>query len=486
MKRTIEDIHKGYSKKDFSPSELIQEYLSKIKNLDTKINSYTEVFDDKVVKHAKELDKILHKNENNFLFGVPISLKDIFLVKDEKCTCSSKMLKNYVSNYDSCVYEKLSKRNILLLGKNNMDEFAMGSSTETSFFGPTMNPWDISRVPGGSSGGSAASVSAGFSCASLGTDTGGSIRQPASFCGIVGLKPTYGRVSRFGMIAFSSSLDQAGPLANSVNDAAIILDSVTGFDSRDSTSLNLKPTNSYNSLINDTYSFSDFTFGVPSKLLEIGLDDEIRYKFDELIKNLKKLGAKVIDIDLPYAKYAVATYYIIAPSEASSNLSRFDGIRYGFSEESENGDLIESYINNRSKGFGEEVKRRIMLGTYSLSSGYYDAYYLKAIKVKQLISNDFRNAFSNVNSILTPTCPELPFKLGEKKNDPLKMYLSDILTIPANLAQLPSISIPLGLSNQNLPIGIQLTGNRLDEVNLLKMASLLEKEINFTKELPKF
>ena len=484
MNKSIEDIYKGYLKKEFTPTEILNQYLDRINKVDKSLNSFTEIFETKVKKDSKKLDNLFcdEKNISNPLFGIPISLKDIFLVKDSICTCGSKMLKNYVSNYNSTVYEKLNNLNVLLIGKNNMDEFAMGSSTETSFFGPTANPWDQSRVPGGSSGGSAAAVSAGLSCISLGTDTGGSIRQPASFCGVVGMKPTYGRISRFGMIAFSSSLDQAGPITNTVKDSAIVLDAISGFDSKDSTSLNLKPTNSYQSLINDKFSFKDFVFGVPSSLLEEGLDTEVRSRFNELLSSLKSLGAKLIDIELPHAKFSVATYYIIAPSEASSNLSRFDGIRYGFNDNGyENQDLVETYIKNRSLGFGEEVKRRIMLGTYSLSSGYYDAYYLKAIKVKKLIENDFKEVFKKVDAVLTPTCPELPFKLGEKKNDPLQMYLSDILTIPANLAQLPAISIPIGLSSNNLPIGVQLASDKLNENAMMKMAYLIEQEVSFSK-----
>ena len=485
MYKTIEDINKGYKKKDFKPTELVSEYLSKIKLKDQKLNSYTEVFEDLVLSHAQNLDKEIDLNksilDSNILFGVPIALKDIFLVKDSICTAGSKMLENYVSNYDSKVYESLQKTSCLLLGKNNMDEFAMGSSTETSYYGSTLNPWDLNKVPGGSSGGSASAVAAGLACASIGTDTGGSIRQPASFCGIVGLKPSYGRVSRFGMIAFSSSLDQAGPLCRTVKDSAILLDSISGYDPKDSTSLNLPPTNCYIELCKNDFHLKDFTIGIPSKLLDKGLDEEIKANFDSIVKELLSNGVKVVDIDLPNAKYSVATYYIIAPCEASSNLSRFDGVRYGHSSNEKNiKDLEEFYIKNRSEGFGDEVKRRIMLGNYALSSGYYDAYYLKANKVKEMIVSDFTSAFNDVDCILSPTCPELPFSLGEKKNDPLKMYLSDILTIPANLAQLPSISIPLSLSKNGLPIGIQITGKKLDENTLLKVADSLENLIGFS------
>ena len=482
MFKTIEEIHQGYLNKDFCPSEVVKEYLKDIDKNEAKINSFVEIFREDLKDNAKKLDGQLgsDKLKKSLLFGIPLSLKDIFLVKNYKCSCGSKMLKDYISNYDSTVYERLNGQSSLIIGKNNMDEFAMGSSTETSFFGPTFNPWDLSRVPGGSSGGSAASVSAGTSCFSVGTDTGGSIRQPASFCGVVGLKPSYGRVSRFGMIAFSSSLDQAGPITQNVKDSAIVLDSISGFDPKDSTSINLPPTTIYESLVNDKYSLKDFKIGVPYDLLETGLDDEIRTDFENLIKNLENLGCKIIDIKIPNAKFSVATYYIIAPCEASSNLSRFDGIRYGYSDKNlDPKDLEEVYINNRSKGFGNEVKRRIMLGTYALSSGYYDAYYLKAVHAKKLITNDFNIAFNDVDCVISPTCPELPFKVGEKVNDPLKMYLSDILTIPANLAQLPSISIPISLSKNNLPLGLQLTSQKLDEEKLLKIAYSIEKEVGF-------
>jgi aspartyl-tRNA(Asn)/glutamyl-tRNA(Gln) amidotransferase subunit A len=438
------------------------------------------LFEESATKRSILLDDdVIKKNYKSLIHGIPISLKDIFLVKNELCTCGSKMLSNYISNYNSTVYEKLNAAGAIILGKNNMDEFAMGSSTETSFFGPTFNPWDYDKVPGGSSGGSAAAVAAGLAIASIGTDTGGSIRQPASFCGVVGLKPSYGRISRFGMIAFSSSLDQAGPLTVSVNDAAILLDILSGFDSKDSTSANLPSTQSYNLLKKEDFSPKEFTIGIPSTMLEEGLDKEIEKNFKILVKSLKGTGFRIKDIKLPNAQFAVATYYIIAPSEASSNLSRYDGVRYGFSEDVNDGTLEEFYVNNRSKGFGDEVKRRIMLGTYALSSGYYDAYYLKAIKVKNMIIDDFNKAFQEVDCILSPTCPELPFNVGEKKNNPLSMYLSDILTIPANLAELPSISIPFMLSGDGLPIGVQLTTNKMEENKLLMISSLIEKEVDF-------
>lgn len=484
MKRmTIESIINGYRNKEFLPSEITKTLFDRIEETDPKLNSYITLFKETAIESSKIFDEDI-KNENykSEVHGVPISLKDIFLVKNELCTCGSKMLSNYVSNYSSTVYEKLESAGAIILGKNNMDEFAMGSSTETSYYGPTFNPWDMNKVPGGSSGGSAAAVAAGLAIASIGTDTGGSIRQPASFCGIVGLKPSYGRISRYGMIAFSSSLDQAGPLTTSVNDAAILLDLLTGFDSKDSTSANIASTESYNILKNGAFTPKEFTIGVPSSMLAEGMNDEVNDNFKNLINTLKSSGFTIKDVELPNTKYAVATYYIIAPSEASSNLSRYDGVRYGFSEDIKEGDLEDFYVNNRSKGFGEEVKRRIMLGTYALSSGYYDAYYLKAINVKNMIINDFNLAFKDVDCILSPTCPELPFNIGEKKDNPLSMYLSDILTIPANLAELPSISIPFVLSRTNLPIGIQLTANKMEENKLLKISALIENEVSFTQK----
>ena len=476
---TIELLASGYRNQEFLPSEILDIYLNNIDE-QTKINAYISLYDEKAREIAAEHDKLFKDGKDlNILCGIPISLKDIFLVKDELCTCGSKMLSNYISNYDSTVKDNLTSKGAIIIGKTNMDEFAMGSSTETSFFGPTLNPWDHERVPGGSSGGSAASVAGKLAVASVGTDTGGSIRQPASFCGIVGLKPTYGRVSRFGMIAFASSLDQAGPLTLTVNDSAILLDAMSGFDERDTTSLKLPPTDCYKSLMDNKYEPKEFNIGIPYDLLNEGLDPEIEDNFNNLTVKLERMGFGIRNIELPSSKFAVAIYYIIAPSEASSNLSRYDGIRYGFSKNLKSGSLDDFYVSNRSLGFGEEVKRRIMLGTYALSSGYYDAYYLKAVRVKKMIEKDFIKAFSKVDCILSPTSPELPFKLGEKKNNPLSMYLSDILTIPANLAGLPSISIPFSTSKSNLPIGLQLTSDKLCEESLLKVSSMIEKEVNF-------
>ena len=477
---TIESVAEGFKNQDFKPSEILEAFLENIK-VKHKLNAYIDTYVDEALTKASEFDDLFKqgKEDLSLLSGIPISLKDIFLVKDKICTCGSKMLSDYVSNYDSTVKTRLQDKGAIILGKTNMDEFAMGSSTETSYFGPTLNPWDHKRVPGGSSGGSAASVAGRLAVASIGTDTGGSIRQPASFCGIVGLKPTYGRVSRYGMIAFSSSLDQAGPLTHNVHDSAILLDALSGFDSRDATSLKLAPTKCYEALKKNDFSPSEFKIGIPYDLLKKGLDSEIGENFTLLVAKLKKMGFQITDVSLPSSKYAVAIYYIIAPSEASSNLSRYDGIRYGFNEKTTSETLDEFYVKNRSAGFGEEVKRRIMLGTYALSSGYYDAYYLKAIKVKRMIEEDFNEAFKDVDCILTPTSPELPFKLGEKKDNPLSMYLSDILTIPANLAELPSISIPFATSSSNLPIGAQLTANKLCEESLLKVSSIVENEVGF-------
>ena len=463
------------SHKEISNKELVQE-VYKLINENSHLNAFITLNEDSSLKKAENFDS---NPSDSSLAGIPIAHKDLFCTKNIRTTCGSKILDNFIPPYSATVIDNLEKAGCISIGKTNMDEFAMGSSTETSFFGPTLNPWDTSRVPGGSSGGSAASVAGRQAAASIGTDTGGSIRQPASFCGIVGLKPTYGRISRYGMIAFASSLDQAGPLTLTVNDSAILLDALSGFDDRDSTSLKLPSTSCYDSLTKKDFSPKDFNIGIPYDLLQEGLNPEIEKTFNSLIDRLKEMGFGIKNVSLPNSKFSVAIYYIIAPSEASSNLSRYDGIRYGFSDKSLNQSLEEFYIKNRSEGFGEEVKRRIMLGTYALSSGYYDAYYLKAIKVKKMIENDFIAAFKDVDCILTPTSPELPFKLGEKKDNPLSMYLSDILTIPANLAQLPSISIPYAISSDNLPIGLQLTSKKLDEESLLKVSSLIESDVSF-------
>ncbi|MGN7614325.1 Asp-tRNA(Asn)/Glu-tRNA(Gln) amidotransferase subunit GatA, partial [Magnetococcales bacterium HHB-1] len=398
------------------------------------------------------------------LLGVPIAHKDLFCTKDLRTTCSSRMLHNFIPPYDATVTTRLKETGAVILGKTNMDEFAMGSSTETSWFGNTRNPWNLDCTPGGSSGGSAAAVSADLCIAATGTDTGGSIRQPAALCGITGLKPTYGRISRFGMIAFASSLDQAGPMCKSVEDAAIMLQTMAGFDPKDSTSINT-PVPNYQEALKE--NIQGLKIGIPKEYFAHNLPEDIQNALQETLKTFESLGAKCIDISLPHSDYAVPTYYIIAPAEASSNLARYDGVKYGYRCKDPK-DLHDLYFRTRAEGFGAEVKRRIMLGTYVLSSGYYDAYYRKAQKTRRLIANDFTQAFENVDLIFAPTTPSTTFKLGEKTDDPVEMYLSDIFTINVNLAGLPSLALPCGFDQNQLPIGCQLIGKPLDEATLLR------------------
>ncbi|MFH0839339.1 MAG: Asp-tRNA(Asn)/Glu-tRNA(Gln) amidotransferase subunit GatA [Candidatus Omnitrophota bacterium] len=433
-----------------------------------------------------DIKAFVHINRNNAgkgsgkLSGIPVAIKDNICVKDELTTCSSKILEGFKSPYDATVIEKLKNEGAVLLGKTNMDEFAFGSSCETSCYGPTYNPWDKSRIPGGSSGGSAAAIAADETILALGSDTGGSIRQPASLCGVVGLKPTYGRVSRFGLIAFASSLDQIGPLTKSVEDAAMLLNVIAGYDERDSTSVNIDVPDYTASLIKDV---KGMTIGIPEEYFIEGLDSEVKKAVFNALELFRDLGAKTIEVCLPHSAYAVSVYYIIAPSEASSNLARFDGVQYGLKQESLN-NIIDLYKKTRSKGFGKEAKRRIILGTYSLSSGYYDAYYLKALKVRTLIKQDFDEAFKLCDCLVTPTSPTCAFKLGEKINTPLAMYLSDIFTIPANLAGLPAISIPCGFNSENLPIGLQIIGRPFDEELLFRVAYTFEQATDFHKKKP--
>ncbi len=470
--RTIKEAAALIKKREASPVELAELFLERVSAEDAKINSYITVWEETALEAARKAEKQI--SEGNYLgplHGVPIALKDIFVTKDSRTTCGSKMLRDFVAPYNSTVAEKLMASGSIVLGKNNMDEFAMGSSNETSYFGPVKNPWDTNRVPGGSSGGSAAATAANLCVASVGTDTGGSIRQPGSLCGVVGMKPTYGRVSRFGMIAFASSLDQAGPLAKTVEDAAIILSSIAGHDPMDSTSVNLPTTDYANALSAD---IKGLRVGIPKEYFISGMDPEVEKSVREAIAELETLGAEIVEISLPHSRYAVSTYYIIAPSEASSNLARYDGIRYTYRcEDPET--LRDLFFRSRSEGFGDEVKRRIMLGTYALSTGYYDAYYLKAQKVRTLIIKDFENAWEKVDVIASATSPETAFRIGEKTDDPLKMYLSDILTIPCNIAGLPGISVPCGFSSENLPIGLQIMGKPFDEQTVLNVAYSYEQ-----------
>ena len=470
--RTIKEAAALIEKREASPVELAELFLERISSEDGRINSYITVWEEAALEAAREAEKeISGGNYLGPLHGVPIALKDIFVTKDSRTTCGSKMLRDFVAPYNSTVAEKLMAGGCVVLGKNNMDEFAMGSSNETSYFGPVKNPWDTDRVPGGSSGGSAAATAANLCVASVGTDTGGSIRQPGALCGVVGMKPTYGRVSRYGMIAFASSLDQAGPLAKTVEDAAIILSSIAGHDPMDSTSVNL-PAPDYASAL--SADIKGLRVGIPEEYFIPGMDPEVERSVRRAIAELETLGVEIVEISLPHSRYAVSTYYIIAPSEASSNLARYDGVRYTYRcEDAET--LRDLFFRSRSEGFGDEVKRRIMLGTYALSTGYYDAYYLKAQKARTLIIRDFESAWEKVDVIASATSPETAFRIGEKADDPLKMYLSDILTIPCNIAGLPGISVPCGFSSEKLPIGLQIMGKPFDEQTVLNVAYAYEQ-----------
>lgn len=476
--KTIRGLSDGLRNREFTSVELTNGYLERIEGLDSKLRAYITVTADDALARAKEADERLKRGADvTPLTGVPISIKDIFCTKGVKTTCASKILSNFVPPFDSTVVRKLKHAGAVLLGKNNMDEFAMGSSTENSAFFKTLNPWDIERVPGGSSGGSAASVAASMCAASLGTDTGGSIRQPAACCGVVGLKPTYGRVSRYGIIAFASSLDQAGPLTKDVEDAAIVLSAIAGPDPHDSTSMNA-PVPDYAAMLKT--GVKGLRIGIPKEYFIEGIDPEVRASVDEALEALKGLGAELVNVTLPHTEYAISVYYLVATAEASSNLARYDGVKYGLRAEGA-ADLLGMYNKTRDKGFGSEVKRRIMLGTYSLSAGYYDAYYKKASQVRALIKNDFDEAFKSCDCIVTPTSPTVAFKIGERVEDPLTMYLSDIFTISCNLAGLPGISLPCGFTKAGLPVGLQILGRPLGEATILKAAYSFEQATEWHK-----
>ena len=465
----IKETHQRLIKKEFSALELAKVYLDKIKKQDKKINSFLTVCNNLALSQAKEIDKKISRKEKiGLLAGIPCAIKDNIMIEDIKCTAASKILEDYIACYDATVIRRLKESGAVILGKTNLDEFAMGSSCENSAFGATKNPCDLKRVTGGSSGGSAAAAAAGLCGYALGSDTGGSIRLPASFCGVVGLKPTYGAVSRYGLIAFASSLDQIGPLARTVEDAKIVFDVIKGWDEMDSTSIETK---SLSHLV--TKSLKDLKIGVPKEYFVKGMDPEVEKIIKKAIKKYEDMGAKIVEISLPNTKHALAVYYIISNSEASANLARFDGIKYGFSANSKIQNLIDVYLKSRSHGFGDEVKRRIMLGTYTLSAGYYDAYYLKAQKVRTLIKQDFDNAFKKTDILLTPVSPTTAFKIGEKIDDPLQMYLSDIFTISVNLAGLPALSLPCGMAGR-LPVGLQIIGNSFEEEKILETGKALE------------
>ena len=467
----------GLNKKDFSSEEVVSEYLKLIEK-DTKLNAYIHFNRDKSLSEAKKSDQRRANNSSLPLEGLPIAIKDIFCVEGEKTSACSKMLENFVPDYESTVTSKLWQSGGIYIGKTSMDEFAMGSSNETSYFGEVTNPWSTNGnplVPGGSSGGSASAVAARMAPVALGTDTGGSIRQPASFCGTVGIKPTYGRCSRWGVIAFASSLDQAGPITRSVKDSAVILQNMAGFDAMDSTSANINVPDFVNAC---SKSIKGMKIGIPKEYRLDNLSNDVQNVWESGIKWLKDAGAEVIDVTLPHTKYALPTYYIVAPAEASANLSRYDGVKYGHRSEDIK-DLEDMYSQTRAEGFGEEVKRRILIGTYVLSAGYYDAYYLRAQKVRTKIVEDFNLAFNKCDAILTPTAPTGAFKIGEKNIDPVTMYMNDVFTVPSSLAGLPAMSIPSGLDAQGCPLGLQLIGKGFDEETIFSIGSIIEEAANF-------
>ena len=475
-KFSVSELSKGLKNRDFSSIELTQHYLKRIDRSD--LNAFITVTDELALSQARAADAKLASGSGSVLTGIPYAHKDIFCTKGVKTSAGSKILDPFISPYDATLTHKLNMEGMVMLGKTNMDEFAMGSSNENSYYGPVKNPWDKKRVPGGSSGGSAAAVAARLSAFATGTDTGGSIRQPASLCGITGLKPTYGRISRYGMIAYASSLDQAGPITQSAEDAALVLNAMAGFDDKDSTSVN-KDVPDYTENLNN--SIKGLKIGIPKEYFSEGLDDGIAKVILQSIKEFESMGATVEEVSLPNSAYAVPTYYIVAPCECSSNLSRLDGVRYGYRCDNPV-DLNDLYLRSRSEGFGEEVKRRIMIGTYALSAGYYDAYYLKAQKVRHLISEDFKKAFQKVDVIMGPVSPTTAFEIGAIK-DSVSMYLADIYTLSVNLAGLPGISIPVGFSN-NLPVGLQMIGNYWSEEILLNTAHLFQTQTDWHVRLP--
>jgi len=477
--KTLIELSRALHQRECSSVELTRYFLERIKTHDTQLNSFITQTPELALAQAKFADERLNNGTAQPLTGIPIAHKDIFCTQGVKTSCGSKMLDNFIAPYNATVVEKCQAAGMVMLGKTNMDEFAMGSSNENSFYGPVKNPWDAQTVPGGSSGGSATAVAARLTPIATGTDTGGSIRQPASLCGITGFKPTYGRVSRYGMIAFASSLDQGGPLGRSAEDVALLLNVITGFDERDSTSLE-HPQEDYTAHLND--SIEGLKIGLPKEYFSEGIDAGVGNALETAIKEFEQAGATLHDIHLPHSHLAIPVYYIIAPAECSSNLSRYDGVRFGHRCEQPQ-DLMDLYKRSRGEGFGPEVKRRIMIGTYALSAGYYDAYYLKAQQIRRLISKDFTQAFEQVDVILGPTSPTTAFKIGEKIDDPVTMYLSDINTISVNLAGLPALSIPAGFADQR-PVGLQLIGNYLKEAQLLNIAHQYQQRTDWHQQQP--
>ena len=480
---TVHELIEKLQAKEITSEEIVKSYYKRIKEKDEKVKTYVSLLEEDAIEQARRIDEKRKNGEKLGKFaGIPIAIKDNMCMKNTKTTCGSKMLENFVSPYDATVIEKLKNEDMIFLGKTNMDEFAMGGSTEHSAFFKTTNPWDLSTVPGGSSGGSAAAVAADMAPWALGSDTGGSIRQPASLCGVVGMKPTYGLVSRYGLVAFASSLDQIGPFSKDVEDAALLLNLITGHDEKDSTSMKLEKKDYTLSLVQDVKGMK---IGLPKEYIGEGVNEEVRQAILEVAQKYKEMGAIVEECSLDVGNKATAVYYIIACAEASSNLGRFDGIRYGYrTEKFEN--LKDIYRNSRSEGFGEEVKRRIILGTYVLSSGYYDAYYKKAQKVRTVIKNAYNDLFKKYDLILTPTSPTTAFKIGEKVDNPIEMYLADLCTVPVNIAGLPGMSIPCKLDSKGLPIGFQLIANQFEEEKIIRAGYTFEKNNNFRDNKPSF
>ena len=478
---TLSEVAGKIRNKEVTIKEVLDDIYSRIEDVEPKVDAYITLTKDLAYKRAEELQEKLNNGEDiGVLGGVPIAIKDNICTNGVKTTCASKILENFTPIYDATVVKKLEEAGAIIVGKTNMDEFAMGSSTETSYFKKTKNPWNLNRVPGGSSGGSAAAVSSDMAFAALGSDTGGSIRQPASYCSVVGLKPTYGLISRFGLIAFASSLDQIGPFTKTVEDAAVMLNVISGHDKLDTTSADIEKVDYTKSLVNDV---KGKVIGIPTDFITEGISEDVKQAYDNAIDTLKEAGAKIEEIKLEYAKYSLATYYIIATAEASSNLGRYDGIRYGYRAKDFN-DLDELYVKSRTEGFGDEVKRRIMLGTYVLSSGYYDAYYKRAQQVRTLIVENFKKAFEKCDVIMIPTAPNTSFKFGAHNASPLEMYLEDIYTVPVNIAGLPGISVPGGFGKNGMPIGIQFIAKAFDEQNLLQVAYTFEKNTSYIDKKP--
>lgn len=477
--KTISEYAARLRDGEYSSVELTRYFLDRI-DANSDLNAFITVTPEQALAQAKAADKRIQTGQAGPLTGIPVAQKDLFCTKGVLTTCGSRILENFVSPYDACVIEKLNAAGMVTLGKTNMDEFAMGSSNENSFYGAVHNPWNKSRIPGGSSGGSAASVAAGLTPVATATDTGGSIRQPAAMCGLTGIKPSYGRVSRYGMVAFASSLDQAGVLGRNAEDAARVLQAMTGFDQRDSTSLDL-PVPDYLSALGD--SLKGKTIGLPVEFFGDGVESDVAEAVQDAIRQLESLGAKTVEIGLPNSEVGIPCYYVIAPAEASSNLSRFDGVRYGY-RATDYRDLEDMYEKTRAEGFGEEVQRRLMIGTYVLSSGYYDAYYIKAQKLRRMISDDFDRAFEKCDLIAGPTAPGTAFPIGDKNNDPVAMYLNDIFTNAVNLAGLPGVSVNAGFDKQGLPIGLQLIGRYLDESTILNVAFQFQQATDWHMKMP--